>query len=401
MQDRELVAAIVNGDPDGLAEVYDRYAASLYAYCRSMLSDPHPPGEAADAVADTFTIAAAKLEGLRDPDQLGSWLHAVARNECLRRLGAAGLAAGDARLASADAARLASAHAARLASGSAVPQVGPPDALRERVLQAEADNTPTGRADRVSVTHRAGAFGRTGFPKPIIPPGPRWWHEVRRRPRATAGVTVVAVAVVAGGIVVLLITGGTHRARASTVALGAGNVGTSAAPSIAASSQAGAPSSPARGPTPGSGSPSTATSPTDGPTAGQSTSPDAARSSAPTRSSPPPPPPPSPSPSPSPSSSPPPTPGTLRVSPNVLMLSAVIGKPASGTFIVTAVGGPVNFVVTSSNGKVSVSPASGSLSAAGSWITVTVTVRSTVAFTASLTVKPGNLVVTVRFSIKA
>jgi DNA-directed RNA polymerase specialized sigma24 family protein len=389
MQDRELVEAIVNGDPDGLAEVYDRYAASLYAYCRSMLPDPHPPGEAADAVADSFTVATTKLVGLREPDQLGSWLHAVARNECLRRLGAAGLAAGDAWLASAD--------AARLASGGAVPQVRPPDALRERVLQAGADNTPTGRADRVSVTHRAGAFGRTGFPKPIIPPGPRWWHAVRRRPRATAGVAVVAVAVVAGGIVVLLITGGTHRARAATVALGGGNFGASAAPSITASSQAGAQSSPSLRPTPASGSPSTATSPTDGPTAGQSTSPDAPRSSAPTPSSPPP----SPSPSPSPSSSPPPTPGILQVTPRELALSAVAGKPASGTFIVTAVGGPVNFVVTSSNGKVSVSPASGSLSAAGSWITVTVTVRSTVAFTASLTVKPGNLVVTVRFSIKA
>ena len=400
MQDRELVAAIVNGDPDGLAEAYDRYAASVYAYCRSMLPDPRPPGEAADAVADTFTIAAAKLEGLRDPDQLGSWLHAVARNECLRRLGAAGLAADAARLAPADAARLAPADAARLASGGAVPRVSPPGALRERVLQAGADNTPTGRADRVSVTHRAGAFDRTGFPKPIIPPRPRWWHEVRRRPRATAGVAAVAVAVVAGGIAVLLIAGGTHRARASTVALGGGNFGTSAAPSIAASSQAGAQSSPGRRPTPASGSPSTATSPTDGPTAGQSTSPGAPRSSAPTPS-PTPPLSPSPSPSPSPSSSPPPTPGTLQVTPNELVLSAVAGKPASGTFIVRAVGGPVNFVVTSSNGKVSVSPASGSLSAAGSWITVAVTVRSKVALTANLTVKPGNLVVTVRFSIKA
>jgi DNA-directed RNA polymerase specialized sigma24 family protein len=397
MQDRELVAAIVNGDPDGLAEAYDRYAASLYAYCRSMLPDSHPPGGAADAVADTFTVATTKLVGLRDPDQLGSWLHAVARNGCLRRLGAAGLAVGDARLAPTG--------AARVTSGGAVPQVSPPDALRERVLQAGADNTPTGRADRVSVTHRAGAFGRTGFPKPIIPPGPRWWHEVRRRPRAMAGVAVVTVAVVAGGIVVLLIIGGTHRDRASTVALGGGNFGASAAPSIAAPSQPRAQSSPSLGPAPASGSPSTATSPADGPAAGQSTSPDAPRSSAPTPSSPPPPPSPSPapspSPSPSPSSSPPPTPGTLRVSPNVLVLSAVTGKPASGTFIVTAVGGPVNFVVTSSNGKVSVSPASGSLSAAGSWTTVTVTVRSTVAFTASLTVKPGNLVVTVRFSIKA
>ena len=94
MQDRELVAAIVAGDPDGLAEAYDRYAAPLYTYCRFMLPDPHPPGGAADAVADTFIIATAKLQGLRDPDQLGSWLHAVARNECLRRLGPAGAGLG-------------------------------------------------------------------------------------------------------------------------------------------------------------------------------------------------------------------------------------------------------------------------------------------------------------------
>jgi DNA-directed RNA polymerase specialized sigma24 family protein len=78
MQDRELVAAIVAGDLDMLGETYDRYAASLYAYCRSMLPDPRPPGEAADVVADTFIVADAKLQGLRDPDQLGRWLHAAA-----------------------------------------------------------------------------------------------------------------------------------------------------------------------------------------------------------------------------------------------------------------------------------------------------------------------------------
>jgi hypothetical protein len=89
------------------------------------------------------------------------------------------------------------------------------------------------------------------------------------------------------------------------------------------------------------------------------------------------------------------------VTPNELVLSAVLGKPASGTFIVRAVGGPVNFLVTSSNAKVTVSPPSGSLKVAGSWITVTVTVRSEVALTTSLIVRPGNLVVTVRFIIKA
>ena len=88
MQDRELVAAIAAGDPEGLAEAYDRYAATLYTYCRFMLPDPDPMGSSAEALQDTFIIAASRLQGLRDPDRLGSWLQAVARNECLRRLGA-------------------------------------------------------------------------------------------------------------------------------------------------------------------------------------------------------------------------------------------------------------------------------------------------------------------------
>ena len=84
VQDGEIVAAIVAGDPAGLAAAYDNYAPGLYAYCRTLLSEP---ADAADAVQDTYVIAAAKLDGLRDPDRLGPWLHAVARNECLRRLG--------------------------------------------------------------------------------------------------------------------------------------------------------------------------------------------------------------------------------------------------------------------------------------------------------------------------
>jgi RNA polymerase sigma factor (sigma-70 family) len=83
MEDPEIVAAIVFGDPDGLAEAYDRYAVPLYAYCCSMLREP---ADGADAVQDTFLIAAAKLRGLRDPSKLRPWLYAVARNECLRRL---------------------------------------------------------------------------------------------------------------------------------------------------------------------------------------------------------------------------------------------------------------------------------------------------------------------------
>jgi RNA polymerase sigma factor (sigma-70 family) len=83
MQDRDLVARIVAGDPQGLAAAYDRYAPALYTYCRSML---HDADDAADALQDTFVVAARKLDGLRDPDRLRPWLYAVARNECLRRI---------------------------------------------------------------------------------------------------------------------------------------------------------------------------------------------------------------------------------------------------------------------------------------------------------------------------
>jgi RNA polymerase sigma factor (sigma-70 family) len=83
MQDQEVVAAIVAGDPDGIAQAYDKYAMPLYSYCRSLLREP---ADAADAVQDTFLIATSKLGGLRDPAKLRSWLYAVARNECYRRL---------------------------------------------------------------------------------------------------------------------------------------------------------------------------------------------------------------------------------------------------------------------------------------------------------------------------
>src|SRR5580698_11403838 len=83
MQDGDVVAAIVAGDPEGIAEAYDKYAMPLYSYCRSLLREP---ADAADAVQDTFLIATSKLGGLRDRGKLRSWLYAVARNECYRRL---------------------------------------------------------------------------------------------------------------------------------------------------------------------------------------------------------------------------------------------------------------------------------------------------------------------------
>jgi RNA polymerase sigma factor (sigma-70 family) len=83
MHDHDIVAAIMGGDPEGLAAAYDKYAPGLYGYCRSMLTEP---ADAGDAVQDTFIVASSKLSGLREPGRLRAWLFAVARNECHRRL---------------------------------------------------------------------------------------------------------------------------------------------------------------------------------------------------------------------------------------------------------------------------------------------------------------------------
>jgi RNA polymerase sigma factor (sigma-70 family) len=83
MRDSAIVSALVAGDPGGLAEAYDKYAARVFSFCRSLLGDS---GAAADAVQDTFLIAAGSMSELQDPTRLRPWLYAVARNQCHQRL---------------------------------------------------------------------------------------------------------------------------------------------------------------------------------------------------------------------------------------------------------------------------------------------------------------------------
>ena len=215
-----MVAAVVAGDADGFAAVYDQYATSLYACCHAVLPEP----EAAGAVLDTFLIATVKLDGLRDPDRLGPWLHAVARNECLRRLGPARRS----RAAIPAAIRAAADH------GGEPPEVPLPADLRGQVLTACADNSPAGRAHRMSVAHRAGVFGPAGFPKAIGSSGPWWWRRVRRHPGVVAAAAAVAALAVTAGITVALTAGGSHRPQASGLGLGGG------APTPASSTSPGA-----------------------------------------------------------------------------------------------------------------------------------------------------------------
>jgi DNA-directed RNA polymerase specialized sigma24 family protein len=87
VRDRDIVAAIAEGDDLGVAAAFGRYAQGLYAYCRSQLTEP---AAAASAVQDTFVVALAGARRLKRPDRLRAWLFALARNECQRRLQAAG-----------------------------------------------------------------------------------------------------------------------------------------------------------------------------------------------------------------------------------------------------------------------------------------------------------------------
>ena len=401
-----MVAAVVAGNPDGIAEAYDRYAASLHAYCHSMLPGP----EAAEVVQDTFIIAVSKLGGLRDPDRLDAWLHAVARNECLRRLGTKGPRGSKG-----------SGYAA--GASPAVPGSADPDdvlpavtllaGLRGRVLTACADNSPTGRAHRMSVAHRAGAFGPAGFPKAIAPAGARWWRRARRHPGVVAPVAVLAAVAVAAGItVVMTVSGSDRRPQASALGL-SGAMSSSSSPTPGSTvpgstvpgravpvrvvpgravpgrtNAASSPAAPSASPSaPSATTPGGALSP--GPPAGPGTS---DPSASPSQTSP------SASPTPSPS----PTRGYLLVTPDQLLLTAAKGKAVSGLFSVTAENGPVSYTIkvpAAMAGKIKVAPSKGSLPA-NKHVTVTVTVTSQVALTTYVTVEPGNIAVPVVLKIK-
>jgi RNA polymerase sigma factor (sigma-70 family) len=63
---------------------YDLRFAELRGYlvgvCRSLVGD-----DAEDVVHDTYLVGRARLRQLRDPEALGSWLTAIAVNECYSR----------------------------------------------------------------------------------------------------------------------------------------------------------------------------------------------------------------------------------------------------------------------------------------------------------------------------
>ncbi|TQJ00949.1 RNA polymerase sigma factor [Amycolatopsis cihanbeyliensis] len=80
--DAHLVELVLGGDHAAFAAIYDRYADRLHDFCVSILRNRE---DAADAVQDTFLLAAERLSQLGDARRLRPWLYAVARNAALRR----------------------------------------------------------------------------------------------------------------------------------------------------------------------------------------------------------------------------------------------------------------------------------------------------------------------------
>ncbi|MEV5711424.1 sigma-70 family RNA polymerase sigma factor [Actinoallomurus sp. NPDC052274] len=71
------------GDTSALAQIYTIYAPRLFDYCHALLRDEDL---AAEALRDSLIAAQAHIDRLREPERFRSWLYALVRNECLRRL---------------------------------------------------------------------------------------------------------------------------------------------------------------------------------------------------------------------------------------------------------------------------------------------------------------------------
>jgi RNA polymerase sigma factor (sigma-70 family) len=491
MRDSEVVAAIVAGDPAGLAAAYDKYASPLYTYCRTLLREP---ADAADAVQDTFVIAASRVSALRDSERLRPWLYAVARNECHRRLRRGSEQAPleeapDVTDESADVPLDAERAELRALIGAALGGLGPAerevlelqlrqgldggevaavlgvsrnhahallsrardqlhtalgvllvartgrqdcpvlaDMLRDwdghlTVLTRKRINRHTERcpvcADRRrrelapatllgvaplltlpalrmsmpqwlrdhvlhAAASRLGDAGaaphmmllRSGFPRPLNPPKVSWWrhpHLARHAALHSRTVHVGAAAVSAAGIALAVTVVSSTPPRHINTFAGRGGPGT--APPAASASVTEATSS---GGVPSGEPSSTSAAPSGGPSSAHPTP--ASPSATPSVSW-------------SPSPTPPPYQGKLSVSPTTLTLVPLLG----GTLTLKASGGPVRWSISVPAGllgKLTVSPASGTL-AAGASATVNVSVFGLATLLSQLTVNPGNIKVTV------
>ena len=261
----------------------------------------------------------------------------------------------------------------------------PPD-LRERVFWLAAEPSSVVARYRARVVRRAGRFTRSGFLRPAGARGGQgMWDQVL----PTAGAAAFAAVLGIGAIVALALLH--HHPESPVSAL---IIPRSPAPSSSAP--------PATGP---SASPSVAAAkPADAPGVHPKPAPSRPHHAPPgpsTRHSPSPSPSQSPSPSPSRSPSPTPSQGVPVPSPaTVVLAQPASGGPYTGTFTVTAQGGPANFTIDdpAPPGDLGITPSAGSLQD-GEQVTVTVTVLSDAGLGPDtiLTLTPGGATVDVQY----
>ena len=79
---RRLVLEARNGNRDAFKAIYECYGARIHNFLYRLLGSK---SEAEDATQQTFLIALSRLETLRDPDLLESWIYRIARNEVYQK----------------------------------------------------------------------------------------------------------------------------------------------------------------------------------------------------------------------------------------------------------------------------------------------------------------------------
>lgn len=77
--DSELVQAVLGGEREAFAVLYDRYARLVSALCRAETGDSNA---AADLSQEAFLRAFRRLNSLADRDRFGAWLAGIARLVC-------------------------------------------------------------------------------------------------------------------------------------------------------------------------------------------------------------------------------------------------------------------------------------------------------------------------------
>jgi RNA polymerase sigma-70 factor (ECF subfamily) len=81
--DRALLRAHVDGDPEAFGVLFRRHRDRLWAVALRTTSDPE---EAADALQDAMVAAFRRAESFRGDAAVTTWLHRVVVNACLDRL---------------------------------------------------------------------------------------------------------------------------------------------------------------------------------------------------------------------------------------------------------------------------------------------------------------------------